>query len=400
MMLSYIDYLVEDDRPYNSLFDTYEALIEKWLVREAEKRKYLADREAFIGNLRELSEQTAIVIWKAWKSEQRMYLTKEEAVDIARQNRIDLRPDEVTGQSLLTCDGAGNWKFAHKSVWEFFLAKTALRDSRYFDAVEEPGMDMAGRFFEEKMPKNFVPVKGGTFTMGRAGEGMPHQVALSSFCIGKYQVTHAEYQAITGKTPAHSKTDGKKPVESVTWFDVIHFCNLLNKKHGYPSAYNAKGDLLDRKGKITTNTNQVYGFRLPTEAEWEYAARGGSRSQGYEFSGSNKIEEVAWFDGNSDKQTHPVGLLKPNELGLYDMSGNVWEWCHDWYDEKYYSACNEKGTVQNPSGPYKGSYRVFRGGGWGYVAQFCGVAYRNNDAPAYQSNSLGFRLALSLQLVD
>jgi formylglycine-generating enzyme required for sulfatase activity len=398
MMLSYIDYLVEDDRPYNSLFDTYEALIEKWLVREAEKRKFLADREAFIGNLRKLSEQTATVIWKAWKLEQRMYLTKEEAIALAQKVKIDLKPEEVTGQSLLTCDGAGNWKFAHKSVWEFFLAKRALRDFEYFDAVDEPGMDMAGRFFEEKLPENFVAVKGGGFVMGSNTDSdvKPRQVFLNNFCIGKYLVTQAEYQAITGKNPARYIVKGEKPVDSVSWLDAIHFCNLLNKKHGYPPAYNDKGHLLDAEGNITTDLTRGRGFRLPTEAEFEYAVRGGSRSQGYEFIGSNTIEEAAWFGGNLNKRTHLVSLLELDKYN-YNLHESTLEWCYDWYDERYYGACKEKGTVKNPLGPENGSYRVVRGR-WIGAERF--PAYRDGYAPDDRHGLLGFRLALSLQSGD
>ena len=130
-------------------------------------------------------------------------------------------------------------------------------------------------------------------------------------------------------------------------------------------------------------------FSLPTEAQWEFAARGGTHSQGYLYAGSNNLNDVAWQDGNSGSNTHPVGQKQPNELGLQDMSGNVWEWCQDWYDSYPDDAKTD------PVGPSSGSYRVFRGGGWGSDAQYCRVAYRNYCTPDYSSNYLGFRLVLS-----
>lgn len=257
---------------------------------------------------------------------------------------------------------------------------------------------MARQFYREKIPENFVLVEGGTFIMGSKDEGTPHEVALSGFLICKHQVTQAKYVEITGKSnPSYFKGNDENPVENISWFDAIKYCNLLSKKYGFAPAYDGKGNLLDAAGKITADITKVRGFRLPTEAEWEYAARGGNQSKGYEYSGSNNIKEVAWHDGNSGKKTHPVGTLNPNELGLYDMSGNVWEWCHDWYGDKYYDACKSKGTVQNPLGPEKGSYRVLRGGSWisGYP-QYCRVAYRSHVAPDFRDGSRGFRLAASL----
>jgi formylglycine-generating enzyme required for sulfatase activity len=141
-------------------------------------------------------------------------------------------------------------------------------------------------------------------------------------------------------------------------------------------------------------------YRLPTEAEWEYAARGGAHRQqdGYRYAGSDKLKEVGWYIGNSDGETKAVGLKYTNELGLYDMSGNVWEWCNDWFDEKYYQACHEKGLVQDPQGPEKGVYRVVRGGGWIDDPRHCRVACRYTFGPAVRGYDLGFRLALSRQL--
>ena len=163
-----------------------------------------------------------------------------------------------------------------------------------------------------------------------------------------------------------------KPVECVSWDDCQEFIAKLNDLTGLE-------------------------FRLPTEAEWEYAARGGNKRQGYKYAGSNTIDEVAWYSDNAedvgessrDYGTHPVGTKAPNELGLYDMSGNVWEWCSDWYGS--YTSSSQS----NPTGPSSGSHRVYRGGSWGSIADGCRVSYRNRRTPDLRYNSLGFRLVCS-----
>lgn len=213
-----------------------------------------------------------------------------------------------------------------------------------------------------------IAVKGGTFTMGCTSEqsdcdgdeSPAHKVTLSDYCMGETEVTQALWKAVMGRNPS-KWTGDNLPVENVSWNDVQKFIRKLNQKTGR-------------------------NFRLPTEAEWEYAARGGSQSRGYQYSGSNTLDNVAWYDGNSGSQTHPVKTKQPNELGLYDMSGNVWEWCADWWGS--YS-----GSAQtNPTGPGSGSYRVNRGGGWLYSAGGCRVSNRFSG-PGSRGSILGFRLA-------
>jgi formylglycine-generating enzyme required for sulfatase activity len=153
------------------------------------------------------------------------------------------------------------------------------------------------------------------------------------------------------------------PVERVSWEEVQEFLRKLNAQTGK-------------------------NYRLPTEAEWEFAARGGTLSQGYKYAGSNNLSEVAWYTDNAASKTHPVGQKQPNELGLYDMSGNVYEWCQDWKGN--YSSS----TQTNPTGAGSGSFRVFRGGGWGGYAWFCRVSDRGSLSPAFRFSDLGFRLAL------
>ncbi len=225
----------------------------------------------------------------------------------------------------------------------------------------------------KKLEENMVRVEGGTFTMGATSEqGSPyidekptHQVTLSTYYIGKYEVTQAEWQAVMGTNPSDFKGDNL-PVECVSWDDCQEFIRKLNELTGKQ-------------------------FRLPTEAEWEYAARGGNLTQGYKYAGGDEVDSVAWTAENSGR-THPVGLKRPNELGLYDMSGNVWEWCQDWYGD--YSNASQT----NPQGPGSGYNRVLRGGGWLNVAQCCRLSCRRNFGPGMRGIDCGLRLALpSLQ---
>ena len=222
---------------------------------------------------------------------------------------------------------------------------------------------------------DMVRVEAGTFTMGAApefpemkdpdnDEKPAHQVTLTNdYYIGKYEVTQALWQAVMGNNPSEFKGD-KLPVEQVSWYDCQDFLSKLNS--------------------ITGKT-----FRLPTEAEWEYAARGGKKSRGYQYSGSNNISDVAWYYYSNGSKTRAVGTKQPNELGIYDMSGNVWEWCQDWKGS--YSSSSQV----NPTGANSGSYRVFRGGSWLYSARFCRSSFRSNNTPGYRNDNLGLRLVLS-----
>jgi uncharacterized repeat protein (TIGR02543 family) len=220
---------------------------------------------------------------------------------------------------------------------------------------------------------DMVLVSGGTFTMGCTSEQgsdcwdderPSHQVTLTNnYYIGKYPVTQAQWVAVMGSNPSHFTGDLTRPVERVSWTDVQSFIQELNRLSGRT-------------------------YRLPTEAEWEFAARGGTSSLGYKYSGGNNIGDVAWNSG-SGSTTRPVGTKLPNELGIYDMSGNVWEWVGDWYDS-YTSS-----SKTNPTGPTSGSRRVIRGGGWAYGAGSCRVSQRRNFTPDYRDDGIGFRLVLS-----
>ncbi len=210
-----------------------------------------------------------------------------------------------------------------------------------------------------------VNLPGGEFTMGSElynDEKPLHKVRVSPFAIGKYAVTQAQWKAAMGKNPSRFKGDDL-PVENVSWNDVAEFLKKVDN-----------------------------GFHLPTEAEWEYAARAGTETE-YCFGDDEKLlGEYAWFSDNSGSKTHPVGEKKPNQFGLYDMHGNVWEWCSDWYGRDYYAECQQQGVVTDPPGPSSGSYRVIRGGGWDDNAVGCRSALRGNDAPDDHDDILGFRL--------
>ena len=218
-----------------------------------------------------------------------------------------------------------------------------------------------------KLINNMVYVSGGTFIMGgdESSDQTPtHSVTLSSYYICKYEVTQALWRAVMGSNPSKFKGDNL-PVEQVSWNDCQTFINRLNNYTGR-------------------------NFRLPTEAEWEFAARGGNYSRHYKYSGSNYISDVAWYCDNSGNRTHPVGTKQANELGLYDMSGNVWEWCSDRYGS--YSSYSQS----NPTGATSGFGRVERGGNWCGLARYCCSSHRSYYAPGNSFDDLGLRLVLSL----
>jgi formylglycine-generating enzyme required for sulfatase activity len=258
----------------------------------------------------------------------------------------------------------------------------------------------------EKPIYKFVFVEGGSFHMGDTkndGEGHidekpVHMVNLThDYMIGEREVTFGDYSIFCAETFSRVPDDfgwgqGMQPVINVNWWGAISYCNWLSQKEGLEVAYYKDGNLLDRNGNRTTDTTIVQGYRLPTEAEWEYAARGGQKRKGHKYAGSDDLNEVGWYKDNSNRQTHPVGEKKANELGLYDMSGNVSEWCHDWYGD-YAST-----TQTNPTGPHSGAFRVVRGGSFCDPARRCHVAYRSNGAPV--SNDFGFRVARTVKPED
>ncbi len=259
------------------------------------------------------------------------------------------------------------------SVSMFSCGNVKLSPNWSSDATDEQKR-ILGELIE-----SMVMVEGGTFTMGATSEQggdawdsekPTHRVTLSDYYIGKYEVTQEQWQAVMGSNPSYYK-ESRKPVAKVSWIDCQEFVRKLQTLTGLK-------------------------FALPTEAQWEYAARGGNKSRGCKYSGCNTIDDVAWHWGSVTKATHQVGEKEPNELGIYDMSGNVWEWCQDWYGD--YSSSSQT----NPTGPSTGSRRVIRGGGWHGGEWYCRVSSRgsatlDDDRNCHVGSDLGLRLVVNPQ---
>ncbi len=258
---------------------------------------------------------------------------------------------------------------------------TALYDYLLGNVPIEPPVGEVTEYTVNDVTFKMISVDGGTFTMGATAEQgsdaydweyPTHQVTLSGFSIGQTEVTQELWRAVMGSNPSYFSGNLQRPVECVSWNDCQQFIAKLNEMTGKQ-------------------------FRLPTEAEWEYAARGGNLSQGYKYSGSNNIDDVAWYRDNAynvgssspDYGTHTVATKQPNELGIYDMSGNVGEWCQDWYGS-YNSS-----PQTNPKGPDNGSCLVRRGGSWLSITRECRLSCRDSSLPGYRYSYLGLRLALS-----
>ena len=227
------------------------------------------------------------------------------------------------------------------------------------------------RFVANGVPFTMVIVREGSFVMGTNNqmsdanydEFPAHQVTLSTYTIGQTQVTQELWEAVMGNNPSGCRIHPQCPVENVSWNDCQEFISVLNALTGC-------------------------SFRLPTEAEWEFAARGGNKSRGYIYAGADYYDTVAWCENNSNDRTQPVGTKKANELGIYDMSGNVWEWCYDWWG----MYTNESSV--NPTGPETGNSRIVRGGCMRGHSRFCRIGYRMAYAPDDRRIDLGLRLAL------
>ncbi len=443
LLLSYVEDLVESTKSFEFSFEVYEVMISKWIGRE-EFRKDQPDQENFRKELRSSSEMLA---WKMFQEKKMQFSNVEIETFAADTNKV-LQAFEFKGRSLLTRNTDGKqelWKFAHKSIMEYFIALKAFESGTYEDE-DFAGMDQALLFLKEmywtkkkstwdKIPKaqqqevlkavplrflrldisakallsisqeyaagkkiigelvwldedtyaEMILVKGGKFQMGydskRDGEyadylerSKPlHEVELDDFWIGKTQVTQKQWQAIMGNNPSKFKGDNL-PVEQVSWDDIKEYLKKLNEKM---TASGGRG-----------------GFSLPSEAQWEYVARGGQQSKGYKYAGSNNLDEVAWYSSNSGNKTHEVGTKNANELGIYDMSGNVWEWCADGYDKDFYASA--EASLKNPINNRAKNAVVLRGGSWYGGNDNCRLAYRVNLIPTYGSDNSGFRLCVGL----
>jgi len=307
--------------------------------------------------------------------------TRNEKISLIKQaSKLQFEINPVDAKCILSMDGRDiyNWSgfkiindiplgeyqlTATLQGYKTLRKKISIREGQ--TTVEDLQMETGS-----DLPEWLVQVDGKTFKQ----DGYE----WSSFYISKFEVTQELWKSVMKDNPSYFKGD-KRPVENVTWYDAVAFCNALSDKEGLPRAYYSIIDTVWDKqwGKISSINEKLMvnwnseGYRLPLEAEWEYAAKGGKYSKGFEYSGSNTIGEVCWGSGNSESQTHDVGLKMSNELGIYDMSGNVWEWCWD---------------------IYSGSYRLLRGGSWGSSAERCRVAYRSDGDPGSRYDDYGFRL--------
>lgn len=318
--------------------------------------------------------------------------------------------------------GAGSYSVEIKSVKikNKTTGQTLARDesakTSFMFYTRDPGVRLADGLNSTKPVRDVwqvLSVEGGTFQMGTLGgeddQKPVHQVTLGSFLIGKYEVTVGEFRAFVEsagyKTQAELSGGGyvwngrewkkdanttwmspgfiqseRDPVTVVSWNDAAEYCNWLSWKDGIQPAYRLSGD-----SYYVDWTRD--GYRLPTEAQWEYAARGGRGSRGSAYAGSVDIRLASWYYGNSDNRTHPVGTKNPNELGLCDFSGNVWEWCLDWYGSY------PSGNQTDPRGPESGTHRVLRGGSFASDESACKPAYRGAFGPSLALNYSGFRVA-------
>jgi formylglycine-generating enzyme required for sulfatase activity len=422
MLLSHIGDFVESGKQFHNTFQIYQALVEAWIEREGNKREHnKVNREQLKENLHKYSRLVALKIYEKRKESNVLWLSREDAIEVGVDT--GLKDYQMTGQSLLTRDGAHKWKFAHKSIFEYFIAKEVIENPDFAWELDFTGMDMTQLFCKEQglvtsfFLFNYAFIKGGQFTMGspkseadRQTNETQHEVKLSDFYLCQYAVPVADfrrfaeesgYQTDAEKENFSHVWDGKEfkkreginwrhdvtgnerpeaefnhPVLHVSWNDAVAYCNWLTEK---------------RSGGL---------FRLPTEAEWEYACRAGTTTP---FgTGENLTTDQVNYDGNYPygnnpkgeyrEKTVPVDYFKPNGYGVYNMHGNVWEWCSDRYGEAYYEECRKQGVVENPQGPVVGSYRVLRGGSYNYLAQTCRSAFRGDVCPCIRRNIIGFRL--------
>ena len=289
----------------------------------------------------------------------------DECQDMLRRMKktyVERGEEDALRQLELLCGGCSESICKEARAW----LREQKNKSRNNNSYNEQTFMVKGVEFK------MIKVEGGTFSMGATSEQSSdafdyekpvHSVTLSDYYIGETEVTQELWEAVMGSNPSEFTGNDQRPVENVSWNDCQEFIKKLNQLTGKE-------------------------FRLPTEAEWEYAARGGKYSRGYKYSGSNNSDEVAWYDSNSGSKTHPVKTKKDNELGLYDMSGNVWEWGNDWW------GCYQSNSQTNPTGPSEGESRVLRGGGWCYFDMGVRVSRRDYLTPGYRHIIIGLRLAL------
>lgn len=420
-----------EDFIYNEIFHWRQALCEHtdqvldyerhnfcdWLILEepAEGKFGLRERNCLICPYREQEQLSPLphthTFSEEWSSDNESHWFAATCEHSEEKNHIELHIfgtlEETEWGTITTCQICGYEKKHYHTY-----SKWSINDTHHWFVPTCEHKNLKLQYGEHQFNENnktcticgyhiavpeMVFVSGGTVE-GKGNDGVfveGRTVTLSDYYIGKYEVTRAEYENIMGYNPSISITieptyefesTMQRPVDSVSWFDAIRYCNKLSRLEGYTEVYTINGNT------VTYNQN-ANGYRLPTEAEWEFAARGGtpySTDWNLKYSGSEIIEEVAWYSKNSDGISHQVGRKKPNKLGIYDMTGNIQEWCYDWY----YGTL-DTGNVTNPTGAKDKVRRVLRGGNFANTATMSYVFYRNTGRPDSDIHSHGFRIARS-----
>ena len=317
--------------------------------------------------------------WKKWQDNMEASFQKTKNLD--QESDLSVESKVAMWQDFLKGFAENN---PYSDQDEAYRAEAVLKKQKW-ENQRLPAADATAAV----VSGNMVFVEGGTFQMGsnsgESDEKPVHSVTVSGFYMDKYEVTFDEYDAYCTATSRTKPGDqgwgrGTRPVINVSWFDAVAYCNWRSQKEGLTPCYTISGN------NVKCNF-RAKGYRLPTEAEWEYAARGGKESREYTYAGSNTVDDVGWYRDNSGSYTHPVGGKQANELGIYDMSGNVWEWCWDLYGS--YS----RGSATDPRGPSSGESRVLRGGEWAYADFDLRSANRGWNPPVSMDNHLGFRLS-------
>lgn len=304
---------------------------------------------------------------------------------LARRNAAEVRPGAMFRQQL---------ESLVQKLEQTLQSPPALptRDVRTYvatpPAAADPPGHATGQIITNGLGMKLAAIPAGRFQMGspaddfskRENEVPQHEVELTKgFYLGVYSVTQREYQQVVGNNPSEFTGDGRRPVERVSWFDAVEFCNRLSEREGFSPFYRIEGK--------QTHIVGGNGYRLPTEAEWEFACRAGTTTRWWFGNDESRLGEFAWYRENSGRTAHPVGEKRANEFGLHDVHGNVWEWCQDWY-----GGYPSEAQV-DPTGPESGSGRVLRGGAWGDDPDDCRSAVRFDDRPEDRSYVIGFRAA-------
>jgi len=394
MLLSYIDTLMASPMVDENQSDyyIYDALVESWLKREQSKSS-VSSRELMHASIILATVMNMHGVRSIEDTELDRLIKKIAGVK-------PIKTIDIKGKSLINRNSAGDWRFSHFSIQEFCVAKHLLEEKvfkpskpirvsdlmfqwmvtlnktpNFADLLDFKDAQIENIKIGNSVGMEFVGIPGGAFMMGspadesgRFDDERLHEVRLTQgFLMQTTPVTQAQWQAVMNHNPSKFKSYGDNcPVENVSWDDVQAFIRRLNKRKGW------------------------IHYRLPTEAEWEYACRAGSETAYCFGNDAEQLSHYAWYEKNSAKHPHPVGQLKPNAWGLYDMHGNLWEWCADWYGA--YSNI----AVNNPPGPSTGGDRVLRGGSWSNIARLCRSANRFRNDPSVRNAGVGFRLVRSL----